>query len=238
MTELVGEFIGTLILVLLGNGVVAGNVLKHTKEENTGWVAITLGWGLAVTIGVYCAGFLSPAQLNPAVTIAMAATGSLPWGSVAPYILAQFLGAMVAAILVWLHYAPHWKETANAGLVLASFATGPAIRDTKSNFFGEALGTAVLVIGVMAIGPNNVGAGLAPIIVGLIVVAIGLSLGATTGYAINPARDLGPRIMHALLPIANKGESDWGYSWIPVLGPIVGGTVGALLYQLALNLVA
>lgn len=236
-TQLVGECIGTLLLVLLGDGVVAGNVLKSTKEENSGWITITIGWGLAVTVGVYCAGFLGPAHLNPAVTIAMAATGSFPWASVLPYIAAQFLGAMLGAMLLWIHYAPHWKVTKDKGAILGSFATAPAIRDTKANFFGEALGTAVLVVGIMAIGPSKVGAGLGPIIVGLIVVAIGLSLGSTTGYAINPARDLGPRIMHAILPIANKGGSDWHYSWIPVLGPIVGGTIGALLYQLAINLV-
>lgn len=236
-TQLVGEFIGTLILVLLGNGVVAGNVLKDTKEENTGWIAITIGWGIAVTIGVYCSGFLSPAHLNPAVTIAMAATGAFPLSSVIPYIVAQFLGAMIGATLLWFHYGSHWKITKDKGAILASFSTAPAVRDTKSNFFGEALGTAILVIGIMAIGPSEVSQGLGPIIVGIIVIGIGLSLGSTTGYAINPARDLGPRIMHAILPIANKGDSDWSYSWIPVLGPIVGGTVGALVYQLAINLI-
>ncbi len=237
LTQCIGEFVGTLILVLLGDGVVAGNVLKKTKEENTGWVAITLGWGLAVTVAAYSAGFLSPAHLNPAVTIAMAATGAVSWSVVVPYTIAQMLGAMVGALLVWLHYAPHFKETKDQGAILGTFATGPAIRDTKSNVFGEALGTAILVIGIMAIGPNNVGAGLGPIIVGIIIVAIGLSLGATTGYAINPARDLGPRIMHAILPIPNKGDSDWSYSWIPVVGPIVGGAIGALLYQMVINLV-
>jgi len=235
VTQLVGEFIGTLLLVLLGDAVVAGNVLKDTKEEGTGWLAIAIGWGVAVAIAAYCAGFLSPAHLNPAVTIAMAATGGFSWALVGPFIGAQMLGAMAGALLLWIHYLPHWKVTTNKGAILGSFATAPAIRHTVSNLFGEALGTAVLVMGIMAIGHNNVVSGLGPIIVGLIILGIGLSLGPTTGYAINPARDLGPRIMHAILPIKNKGGSDWGYSWIPVLGPILGGTLGAFLYQFLIN---
>jgi len=234
--QVLGEFIGTLILVLLGDGVVAGNVLKQTKEEQTGWLAITIGWGVAVTIGAYCASIFGPAHLNPAVTLGMAVTESLPWHAVLPFIGAQFLGAMIGATLVWLHYGPHWQKTTDKGAILGTFATAPAIRDTKSNVFGEILGTAVLIIGVMAIGQSEVSPGLGPVIVGFIVLGIGLSLGATTGYAINPARDLGPRIMHTILPIANKGGSDWGYAWIPVLGPIVGGTLGALAYQSMINL--
>lgn len=238
MQNFIGEFLGTFILVLLGNGVVAGNVLSKTKEEGTGWVAIVLGWGLAVTIAVYISGFISPAHLNPAVTLAMAATGSLAWAEVVPFIIAQFLGAMLASVVLWLHYLPHWKETKDPGNILASFSTGPAIRDTGSNLLGEAIGTAVLVMGIMAIGPSMVSAGLGPIIVGLIVCAVGFSLGATTGYAINPARDLGPRIMHAILPIKGKGDSDWSYSWIPVVGPIIGGVAGALIYQAVMTLIA
>ncbi|MDW7798333.1 MIP/aquaporin family protein [Streptococcus canis] len=232
----IGELLGTFILVLLGDGVVSACVLNKTKAQNSGWIAIVLGWGIAVTVAVYISGFMSGAHLNPAVTLAMAAVGSLPWSQVLTYLVAQFLGAMLGALVLYLHYYPHWKETKDAGTILACFSTGPAIRHTWSNLFGEALGTAVLVITVMAIGPNKVAAGFGPLIVGFVVMAVGFSLGATTGYAINPARDLGPRIMHALLPISNKGDSDWSYAWIPVLGPILGGVAGALIYQLILNM--
>ncbi|AAT86599.1 Glycerol uptake facilitator protein [Streptococcus pyogenes MGAS10394] len=231
-----GELLGTFILVLLGDGVVSACILNKTKAQNSGWIAIVLGWGIAVTVAVYISGFMSGAHLNPAVTLAMAAIGSLPWSQVVTYLVAQFLGAMLGALVLYLHYYPHWNETKDAGTILACFSTGPAIRHTWSNLFGEALGTAVLVITVMAIGPNKVAAGFGPIIVGFVVMAVGFSLGATTGYAINPARDLGPRIMHALLPIPNKGDSDWSYAWIPVLGPILGGVVSALIYQVILNM--
>ncbi|QQC49469.1 glycerol uptake facilitator protein [Streptococcus dysgalactiae subsp. equisimilis] len=231
-----GELLGTFILVLLGDGVVSACILNKTKAQNSGWIAIVLGWGIAVTVAVYISGFMSGAHLNPAVTLAMAAIGSLPWSQVVTYLVAQFLGAMLGALVLYLHYYPHWKETKDAGTILACFSTGPAIRHTWSNLLGEALGTAVLVITVMAIGPNKVAAGFGPIIVGFVVMAVGFSLGATTGYAINPARDLGPRIMHALLPIPNKGDSDWSYAWIPVLGPILGGVAGALIYQVILNM--
>lgn len=231
-----GELLGTFILVLSGDGVVSACILNKTKAQNSGWIAIVLGWGIAVTVAVYISGFMSGAHLNPAVTLAMAAIGSLPWSQVVTYLVAQFLGAMLGALVLYLHYYPHWKETKDAGTILACFSTGPAIRHTWSNLLGEALGTAVLVITVMAIGPNKVAAGFGPIIVGFVVMAVGFSLGATTGYAINPARDLGPRIMHALLPIPNKGDSDWSYAWIPVLGPILGGIAGALIYQVILNM--
>lgn len=231
-----GELLGTFILVLLGDGVVSACILNKTKAQNSGWIAIVLGWGIAVTVAVYISGFMSGAHLNPAVTLAMAAIGSLPWSQVVTYLVAQFLGAMLGALVLYLHYYPHWKETKDAGTILACFSTGPAIRHTWSNLLGEALGTAVLVITVMAIGPNKVAAGFGPIIVGFVVMAVGFSLGATTGYAINPARDLGPRIIHALLPIPNKGDSDWSYAWIPVLGPILGGVAGALIYQVILNI--
>lgn len=231
-----GELLGTFILVLLGDGVVSACILNKTKAQNSGWIAIVLGWGIAVTVAVYISGFMSGAHLNPAVTLAMAAIGSLPWSQVVTYLVAQFLGAMLGALVLYLHYYPHWKETKDAGTILACFSTGPAIRHTWSNLLGEALGTAVLVITVMAIGPNKVAAGFGPIIVGFVVMAVGFSLGATTGYAINPARDLGPRIIHALLPISNKGDSDWSYAWIPVLGPILGGVAGALIYQVILNM--
>lgn len=233
--EYIGEFFGTLVLVLLGNGVVAGDVLKGTKANGTGWLLITFGWGLAVTLGVLVSGFYSPAHINPAVTIALAVVGEVSWGIVPGFIIAQLLGAMVAQLLVYVHYMPHWNLTDDKSLVLAAFSTAPAQRHTFSNFIGEAIGTAVLVIGVMAMGPNDLSAGLGPIIVGAIVLSIGMSLGPTTGYAINPARDLGPRIVHQILPIQGKRDSDWGYSWIPVAGPIVGGIIGALLFNIILG---
>ncbi|MDQ8765172.1 MIP/aquaporin family protein [Streptococcus ruminantium] len=234
--NLIGELLGTFLLVLLGNGVVASCILSKTKSENSGWLTIVLGWGVAVTIAAYASGIFSPAHLNPAVTIAMASIGSLSWTEVPGFLLAQFAGAMLASVVLYLHFYPHWKETKDSATILGTFATGPALRHTPSNLLGEILGTAVLVIGILAIGPNKVSAGLGPIIVGFIVFAVGFSLGSTTGYAINPARDLGPRIIHALLPIPNKGDSDWAYSWIPVVGPILGGIIGAGLYTLLLNM--
>lgn len=237
MNALVGEFLGTFIMVLLGNGVVAGNILHKTKEEGTGWIAIVLGWGIAVSIAVYISGFICPAHLNPVVTIGLAAAGMFPWADVPGFVLAQTLGAMVAALMVWLHYYPYWKETKDQGTILGCFSTAPAIRHTPSNILGEALGSAILVILVMALGVNKLSDGMGPIIVGMVVMAIGFSLGPTTGYAINPARDLGPRIMHAILPIENKGDSDWGYAWIPIVGDILGGVVGAVLYHAVMSLV-
>ncbi|VTS35844.1 glycerol uptake facilitator protein 2 [Streptococcus porcinus] len=231
----IGELLGTLILVLLGDGVVAAVCLKNTKAEGSGWIAITLGWGLAVAVPVYMVGFLSGAHLNPAVTLALALTGAFPWVHVLPYIVAQMLGAMLGATLVYLHYYPHWQETKDSATILGCFSTAPAIRHTWSNFLGEAIGTAVLVMTVMSLGPNKLSAGFGPLIVGLVVMAVGFGLGGTTGYAINPARDLGPRLIHALLPIPNKGESDWSYAWIPVVAPILGGSLGAVLYQFVLS---
>ena len=182
MTQVMGEFFGTLVLVLLGNGIVAGVCLDKTKSNNAGWIAIALAWGLAVTVGVYISGFMSPAHLNPAVTLAMFAVGALEGSLVLPYIAAQFLGAMVAAILLVIHYYPHYKETKDQGAILATFSTGPAIRDTWSNVFGEALGTAVLVIGIMSLGNHDLAPGLAPVLVGAIVVAIGFSSSPTKGW--------------------------------------------------------
>ncbi|MDN6161308.1 MAG: aquaporin family protein [Atopostipes sp.] len=232
MQQLLGEFFGTLILVLLGNGVVAGDVLKKTKSEASGWVLITLGWGLAVTLGVYVSGYLSPAHINPAVTVSMAMTGDIAWNLVLPYIAAQILGGIVAGILVYLHYKPHYDATDDADGILATFATAPGIRDTPSNFFGEVLGTFVLVFTLLSFGMNDFAEGINPMGVGILVTSIGMSLGGTTGYAINPARDLGPRIAHQLLPIKGKRDSDWGYSWIPVVGPILGGAIAVVLFGL------
>lgn len=230
--QLIGEFIGTMILILLGDGVVAAVSLKKSKAEDAGWIAIALGWGLAVTLGVYCSAFLSPAHLNPAVTLGMAIAGVFNWSYVVPYIIAQTLGAIVGATLVWINYLPHWKETEDSNAILGVFATGPAIRNYPMNFISEFIGTFVLVFALLAFTRGEFTQGLNPIVVGLLITAIGFSLGGTTGYAINPARDLGPRIAHQILPIANKGDSDWAYSWVPILGPMAGGAVGAFVYLL------
>lgn len=230
--QVVGEFIGTFVLVLMGNGVVASNSLNRSKGKDGGWITITLGWGAAVTLGVYSSGFLSLAHLNPAVSLAMAVAGEFEWGLVIPYIVGQMAGGIVGAMLVWLHYYPHWAETKDSDAILGSFSTAPAIRSTVSNFMSEMIGTAVLVFLLLAFTRGDFTDGLNPIVVGLLILSIGLSLGGTTGYAINPARDLGPRIAHQILPIKNKGDSDWGYAWIPVVGPLVGGTIAALVYLL------
>lgn len=232
MSSFVAEFFGTMVLIILGDGVVAGVVLKGTKSENAGWLTIVIGWGLAVTLAIYAVGKISGAHLNPAVTIAFAMKGGFPWSDVGPYIIAQLLGAFTGAVIVWLHYLPHWKRTDDQGLKLAVFATGPAIRNTFSNLISEIIGTAMLILALLFIGTNEFTGGLNPIAVGLLIVAIGVGLGGTTGFAINPARDLGPRIAHALLPISGKGSSDWGYAWIPVIGPILGGILGVLTYQI------
>jgi glycerol uptake facilitator protein len=242
MQAYIGEFIGTMILIILGDGVVAGVLLRNSKAENSGWIVITFGWGMAVAIAVYCVGQFSGAHINPAVTIANAVTGNLAWALVPGYIIAQFLGAFVGGIIVWLAYLPHWEETEDEGLKLGVFCTAPAIYNTPANLITEIIGTFMLVFGIFgivanagAVGGNAaavIGSGLNPLIVGLLVLGIGLSLGGPTGYAINPARDLGPRIAHAVLPIAGKGGNDWGYSWIPVVGPIIGGILGAVLFTL------
>lgn len=230
--QLIGEFIGTMILVLLGDGTVAGELLARTKSSKSGWLMITIGWGLAVTIAVYASGFMSPAHLNPAVTLGMAIAGEIGWGSVLPYMLAQVAGGFAGATLVWLHYHPHFGLTEDPDSILAVFSTGPAIRSPLANLFSEGLGTALLIFGLLAFTKGEFTEGLNPVVVGLLVVSIGISLGGTTGYAINPARDLGPRLAHQALPIANKGTSDWGYAWVPVLGPLLGGAAGALLFGL------
>src|SRR5215212_814399 len=232
MQAYLGEFIGTMILIILGDGVVAGVLLRNSKAENSGWIVITFGWAMAVAIAVYCMAQFSGAQINPAVTISSAVTGNLDWALVPGYLIAQFLGAFVGGVIVWLAYLPHWPETDDAGLKLGVFCTAPAIYNTPANIVTEIIGTFVLVFGILGIFGNDLAPGLAPILVGLLVLGIGLSLGGPTGYAINPARDLGPRIAHAVLPIAGKGGNDWGYSWIPVVGPIIGGIIGAVLYIL------
>lgn len=232
MMQLVGEFLGTAFIVLLGDGVCTAVNLKKSKANGAGWVAIALGWGLAVTFGIYMVSWLSPGHLNPAVTIAMAVSGKLAWSSVLPYIIAQVAGGFVGGILVWLTYFPHWAATTDQDAILGSFCTAPAIRNYFWNFFTEMMGTFVFVFGLLAFTKTNINSGFNPVIVGLLIAAIGLSLGGPTGYAINPARDLGPRLAHQLMPIANKGGSDWAYSWVPIVGPIVGGLVASLLFKL------
>src|SRR6267154_1991352 len=231
MSSYFAEFFGTLLLILLGDGVVAAIVLKKTKSENAGWLTIVLGWGLAVTLAIYAVGNISGAHLNPAVTLALAFNGTFPSDQVMGYIIAQFAGAFVGAILVWLHYLPHWKETMEADTKRAVFCTAPAIRNIASNLISEIIATAILVLGILFIGANEFTQGLNPLVIGLLIVSIGLSLGGTTGFAINPARDLGPRIAHFILPIHGKGNSDWSYAWIPVVGPIAGGLLGAFIYS-------
>lgn len=231
MNPYLAEFLGTMLIILLGEGVVAGVVLKGTKSENAGWLTICIAWGLAVTMGIYAAGESSGAHLNPAITIALAVSGQFEWNLVAGYCAAQFAGAFTGAVLVWFYYQPFWKNTPDAATKLAVFSTAPAIRNTLSNFTSEVIATALLVFAILFIGVNGFTHGLKPLVVGLLIVSIGLSLGGTTGFAMNPARDLGPRIAHAILPIPGKGTSDWSYAWIPVAGPILGGIVGALLYQ-------
>jgi glycerol uptake facilitator protein len=231
MDIFLGELIGTGLLILLGDGVVAGVLLARSKAENSGWIVITMAWGLAVFVGVIVAGPITGAHLNPAVTIGLATIGETPWGDVPLYLAGEFVGAFLGAVLVYLHYLPHWSVTENADLKLAVFSTGPAIRNTTANLVSEFIGTFVLVFVILTFGNSGDAAGLASLgalPVALLVVVIGLSLGGTTGYAINPARDLAPRFAHFLLPIPGKRDSDWSYSWIPVVGPILGGIVAAL----------
>lgn len=224
-----GELIGTFVLLLLGNGVVSNVVLKRTKGHESGWIVITTGYSLAVAMGIFTANAFgsADAHINPAVTLADAIiTGD--FSKMAVYIPAQMIGAFLGAVLVWLHYMPHWKTTEDPAAKLACFATDPAIRSKGSNLMSEIIGTIILIIGVTAISKaEGIRIGLGPYLVGLLVWSIGLSLGGTTGYAINPARDLAPRIAHALLPIKGKGGSDWGYSWIPVVGPLLGAALAA-----------
>lgn len=232
MKNFIAEVIGTMLLVLLGDGAVAACLLSRSKAEKSGWIVITTGWAMAVAMAVYAVGRISGGHLNPAVTLGLAAVGRFAWSDVPAYIAAQFLGAFLGAVLVWLTYLPHWAETEDKALKRAVFSTAPAIRRLPANLITEIVGTFVLVFGILAILANAAPAqsGLTALLIGFLVWAIGLSLGAPTGYAINPARDLGPRIAHAVLPIPNKGDSDWGYSWVPVLGPVVGGVIGALAY--------
>jgi len=252
VNEFTAELVGTFLLILLGGGVCANVSLKKTCGHDSGWIVITAGWGLAVAMAIYAVVNFSGAHINPAVTLGLASIGGLPWSDVPKYVAAQFLGAILGATTVWLAYLPHWEVTEDPATKLGVFSNAPAIRKPFANLLCEIIGTFVLVFGVLAIfSPDaltpvqeNLGGtdeskglqqewafGLKPLLVGLLVFSIGLSLGGPTGYAINPARDLGPRIAHALLPIHGKGKSDWGYAWIPVIGPCIGGVLGALTYK-------
>ena len=239
MSPFTAELVGTMILVTLGDGVVANVVLHKSKGENGGWIVVTAGWALGVAVAVYCVNAISGAHLNPAVTLGLAAIGKFEAAKVPGYLLAQMLGGFLGGSIVWLAYLPHWRETADADAKLGVFCTAPAIRKPAMNLVTEMIGTFVLVLGVLAIlSPDNLvphsgfDTGFAPFLVGVLVWSIGLSLGGPTGYAINPARDLGPRLAHFVLPIAGKGPSDWSYAWVPVVGPAIGGVLGALFYKL------
>jgi glycerol uptake facilitator protein len=237
----IAEIFGTMLLVLLGDGVVAGVLLAKSKSQNAGWIVITAAWAFAVFVGVVVAGPISGAHLNPAVTIGLAVSGGITWGQVPEYLIAEFIGAFIGAILVTVHYWDHFKATEDPGLKLAVYSTGPNIRNYGLNFVSEVIGTFVLVFVVLAFATNGTEGGVAmgpgglaalgALPVALLVFSIGMSLGGTTGYAINPARDLGPRIIHAILPIPGKGDSDWGYSWVPVVGPIVGAIIAAVVFN-------
>lgn len=239
MTPFIAEIVGTALLILLGDGVVANVVLKGTKGENSGWIVITVGWGMAVFLAVFVVAVYSGGHINPAVTLGLAIAGKFSWSLVPLYLAAQFIGGAIGAFLMWLHYRDHFAATAEGDAKLAVFCTGPAIRNAFSNVISEAIGTFVLVFAVLYLaapsiaGPDGTVGGLGALDalpVGLVVLVIGLALGGTTGYAINPARDLSPRLMHALLPIPGKRDSDWGYAWIPIVGPFVGGALAAAVF--------
>lgn len=232
MNIFIGEIIGTFLLILLGNGVVANVILNKTKGNGGGWIVITFGWAMAVFVGVFVASKASGAHLNPAVTLALAVTGKITWNVVPEYVAGQLLGAMLGSFAVWAAYYQHFTATDDTATKLATFSTGPAIRSTLPNLATEIIGTFVLIFGVLyIIAPSSSLGALDALPVALLVFGIGLSLGGPTGYAINPVRDLGPRIMHAILPIGKKGSSDWAYAWIPIVGPMIGAVAAALLFM-------
>jgi len=231
MNEYLAEFFGTMLLILFGCGVNAGVSLNKSFAQSSGWLVIALGWGLAVTMAIYAVGSISGAHINPAVTIGLMISGDFAPEKMLGYVFFQVLGAMVGAALVWLHYLKHWKETDDQATKLGVFATGPAIDHRLTNLLSEIIGTFALVFVIQLVGANKLADGLNPLIIGGLIVAIGISLGGTTGYAINPARDFGPRLAHFLLPIKGKGSSNWIYSWIPICGPVIGGVQGALTYD-------
>ncbi len=233
MTPFLGELIGTCILVVLGDGIVANVVLNKTKGHGSGWIEITLGWSMAVFVAVYSVAAVSGAHINPAASIALAASGKFPWADVPLYIAGQMIGAMIGALIVWISYLQHFEETLDGDAKLAVFCTGPAIRSPLNNLASEIVATFVLIFGILSmVSPHSSLGSLDALPAALLVFGIGLSLGGTTGFAINPARDLGPRIMHSILPISNKRDSDWGYSYIPVVGPIFGGLLASFIHEL------
>lgn len=235
MSVYLAEFIGTAVLMFFGNGINAALNLNYSFAKGAGWIVTTLGWGLAVTFGIYAVGEISGAHINPAVTLSLAIAGDFEWNLVPGYILAQVLGAMAGATLTWLQYLPHWGKTEDQATKLGVFCTSGAIDRKSSNLLSEILGTMVLIFGLLTIGANQFTEGLNPLVVGGLIVVIGMAQGGSTGYAINPARDFGPRFTHFLLPIKGKGSSNWSYSWVPIVGPFVGGGLGAGLYQLSFN---
>ncbi len=233
MSIFLSEFLGTALLIAFGNGVVANVVLNKTKGQNSGWIVIAFGWAIAVFIGVYVAAKYSGAHLNPAVTIALLYLGKISWNVLPQYLSGQLTGAMAGSVIVWLSYLQHFKATDNASLTLAVFATSPGINSSKHNFLTEFLGTFVFVFAILFIvAPSNSLGSLDALPVALLVLGIGLSFGGPTGYAINPVRDLGPRIVHQLLPLTHKGSSEWNYAWVPVLGPLAGGLLAAIVFTL------
>jgi glycerol uptake facilitator protein len=241
----VAEAVGTMLLVLLGDGVVANVSLRKSKALGGGWIVVAIGWGMAVAMAVYAVGRISGAHINPAVTVSLATIGAFPWSEVPGYVLAQMIGGFLGAGVVWIAFFEHWQETPDSAVKLGIFSTIPAIRKPLANLATEMIGTAVLMFGILALGdqaqmlkqPGDLdltvvySGAIYPLLVGLLVLAIGLSLGGPTGYAINPARDFGPRLAHAVFPISGKGSSDWGYAWIPIVGPLAGGVLGSLLYR-------
>ncbi len=244
MSAYLAEFIGTALLILFGNGVVANVLLNKSKGQNGGWIVIAVGWGFAVTCAVYAVGRISGAHINPAVSVSLASIGAFEWAKVPGYILAQIAGGFTGSVLVYLTYYAHWRETEDPALKLACHSTSPAIRKLGPAFMTEVIGTAVLMFGILSFGKIGlgsdesvdawtaaVGTWFGPCLVGLLVLGIGLSLGGPTGYAINPARDLGPRIAHAILPIHGKGTSDWAYAWVPIVAPLIGGVLGSQLFN-------
>lgn len=231
MNIYLAEIVGTAILIYLGCGVNAGSSLKYSYSNSAGWWVICIGWGFAVTLAIYAVGTISGAHINPAVTLGLAVSGDFSWKLVPGYILSQMIGGFLGATMVWLQYLPHWGKTDDTGTKLGVFSTSPAVPSLFSNLLSEVLGTFALLFGLMIIGANNFSEGLNPLVVGGLIAAIGMSLGGTTGWAINPARDLGPRLAHFVLPIKGKGGSNWPYAWIPVAGPIFGGITGTLTYN-------
>ena len=232
MPPFLAEIIGTALIITFGNGVVANVVLAKTKGHNSGWIVISFGWAIAVFIGVYASAAASGAHLNPAVTISLAAIGDFPWKEVPVYIAAQIAGAAIGQVFVWLNYKQHFDATEDAAAQLACFSTGPAIRNFPHNLLTEITATFIFILAILFITKPEMKLGaLDALPVAFLVLGIGLSLGGPTGYAINPARDLGPRIIHSLLPIKGKGSSDWSYAWVPIVGPIVGGLLAALFFQ-------